>query len=219
MSKVKVIVMTLIASFAFGTVAVSSASAADEWFVNGTRLVGSAALAQEAPLDTLGTLLVPNLPLTIDCEGPLLLLGAYIYNPARVLANAFDFENCSTLSPAKCALSSSTIFTVGSDLQGIVTLAPSGGGAGRLAGKTGEPEFANLDIVGAECSIAGEKAVKGEVVFGAPGATTESETHELEGLGSQENNSLTVGGSNKAYIERGRALIRLASGSKWSFHG
>ena len=218
MSKVKVMVMALIASFAFGAVAVSTASAADEWFVNGTRLVGSAALAEEAKLDTLGTLLAPGLPLTVDCEGPLLLLGAYIYNPAQVLARQFDFRNCFVLSPAKCTLRSSTISTEGKDLQGTVTLAPGGGGAARLTGKTSEPQFTVLELQGAECSIAGEQPVKGEVTFGAPVAATELATHELEGLGSTENNSLAVG-KDKAYIEGGKALISLASGSKWSFHG
>ena len=99
-----------------------------------------------------------------------------------------------------------------------MTLAPGGGGAGRLTVKTPSAQFTVFEVAGSECSIAGEQPIKGEVTLGVPGATTESETHELEGLGSLENNSIAVG-KDKAYLEGGKGLVRLASGSKWSFHG
>lgn len=217
MSRAKIAVVALAGSLAFGAVAASCASAADEWFVNGTRLTGSAALAEEAKLDALETLLAPGLPLVLGCEGPLLLLGAYIHNPGILLVRQFDARNCFLLAPAECSLASSTTTTEGSDIQGIATLAPGGGGAGRLTVKTASAVLTTLEIVGASCAIAGEQPTIGEFTFGVPGVATESETHALEGLGSTENNSYIVG-IDHVYLEGAKALLRLASGSKWSFH-
>jgi hypothetical protein len=214
-SKVKVIVMALVASFAFGAVAVSTASAADEWFVSGTRLVGSAAVAEEAKLDGLGLLLSPELPLTLACEGPLLAKGAYIFNPAKLLATSLSFKNCFVQSPASCELVGSTITTKGSDLQGTVTLAANGSGA-RITGKTSEAAFTEIEFTGTNCALPAVAPIKGEITFGSAGSGTESEIHGLEGLGSVENNSLFIV-KDKAYLD-GKTLISLASGSKWSFH-
>ena len=69
MSRAKMAVVAFAASLAFGAVVASTASAADEWFVNGTRLVGSATLAEEVKLDTLGKLLAPGLPLKSAARG------------------------------------------------------------------------------------------------------------------------------------------------------
>ena len=82
--------------------------------------------------------------------------------------------------------------------------------------KTGT-EFVTLEFVGGSCAIAGEKPVKGSVTVGASTGQTENTLQPIEGLGSKENNSLTIGG-HPTFLEGGKALLKLASGSKWSFH-
>jgi hypothetical protein len=214
MPRATVIVAVLVGSFAFCTAAVSSASAADEWFVSGTQLVGSAALAEESKLDTLGLLLIPAVPFSLACEGPLLLLGAYISNPARLLARQLDFRNCFAQSSV-CTLVGNTITTEGNDIQGTVALATNGSGA-RISVKTPSSDFTILEFSGGSCALAGAQPLKGEVTFGSVGSGTESAGHPLEGLGSVENNSFDIFKDN-IYLD-GKALVSLASGSKWSFH-
>ena len=58
--------------------------------------------------------------------------------------------------------------------------------------------------------------MNGSVRVNAPTGQTEEELQAIEGQGSFENNSLEVAG-DKSYIEGGKALLKLASGSKWSF--
>jgi hypothetical protein len=214
-SKAKMIIVALIVSFALGAVAVSTASAADEWFVSGTRLVGSAAVAEEAKLDGLGLLLMPAVPFTLACEGPLLAKGTYIFNPAKILASQLSFKNCFVQTPAACTLVGTTITTLGNDLQGTVTLAANGSGA-RIAVKTPGRVFTEIELTGTECSLAGLTPIPGEFTLGSAGSATESATHALEGLGSVENNSSQID-KDKIYLD-GKALVSLASGSKWSFH-
>jgi hypothetical protein len=76
--------------------------------------------------------------------------------------------------------------------------------------------FATLVFKGT-CSEAGEQPVDGRLVARSIGASAELAKHPLEGLGTTENNSLELL-KGKAYLEKGKALIELASGLEFSFH-
>ena len=66
------------------------------------------------------------------------------------------------------------------------------------------------------CAFAGTEPLKGEVTLDAPTGQTDEASQAVEGLGSLENNSLEVA-KDKAYVEAGKTVLKLASGSKWSF--
>jgi hypothetical protein len=67
------------------------------------------------------------------------------------------------------------------------------------------------------CAFNGEEPVTGSLVAGAPTGQLSLLAQALTGLGSTEgNNSLQIA-SQKAYLDGGKALLTLASDSKWSF--
>jgi hypothetical protein len=214
MSKVKVIVALFLAALAVTAVVSASASAA-EWFVAGKALgTGSkATLTSKAVVDEAAVLNVPGLEIKISCSG---LSGT---NPEIIgkdagQATALTFESCSESSPAACKLSSPTVVT-----EPITALVSKGTGTDdrvNFKPKTGKT-FATLTFTGETCSLRGEKGVNGQVLTDAPTGQTELASQTLSGLGSVENVSLEIGG-NHAYIEKGRALLKLTSGSAWSFH-
>jgi hypothetical protein len=210
MSRTGPILVALIASFVFSAMAAGSAWAG-EWFVGGTKLTGSAALTVEARLSRLIRWLAPGI-VAIGCEGPLLLLGAYIHNPALILARRLDFRNCFVLTPESCSIEP-TIET--QELQGTVKTETSLENRVTYKPVVGKL-FATISFQGTGCVIAGETAVDGEVTLGMLNGQTEETTHVFEGLGSRENNSLEID-KEAVYLEGGGALVSLASGSKWSF--
>jgi len=67
------------------------------------------------------------------------------------------------------------------------------------------------------CAFNGVEVVKGELIAGAPTGQLELLTQSLTFLNSTENNSLEIGGGNKALLDGGHLLLTLASDSKWSF--
>jgi hypothetical protein len=214
MSRCRVVAVALFASLAFGAVAASSASAG-EWWVNGTKLASSAALSEGVTLGTLWRILAPAVPFIVECEGPLLVLRAYLSPPNVILARNIHFNNCLVLQPPNCILVLPRFLTLGSHITADVVPGLSGLPVAEL--KTSEPDLFELEFEGADCSIAGVNPIKGEFTSSLPGIQTESQTHVLEGLDSVENNSLSFV-KDKAYVLGGAELLTLASGSKWSFH-
>jgi hypothetical protein len=217
MSRVKVTAMALFAVIAMSAVAVSSASA--EWLVSGKALSGTAPLTTAAVVDAKTKLLVPSVEdLTIECAGSTLDgVEPRIEGTDRGFASSLTFLACSTINPAtNCKIESQP---VGISTNPILALAALK--AGEEDKVTFTPEtgkvFASIAFSTTNtCAFNGVEGVKGSVTVGAPGGTLESETHSIVGLGSVENNSLEVANS-KAYLIGGNALLKLASGSKWSF--
>jgi hypothetical protein len=213
-SKVRVTILMLIATMAISALASSAAQAAGgSWFVNGTKLPAGSkqALATTARVVTNAVLNVPVLGIKISCAN-LSGKSPEIIGTTTGEAEALTFEGCTELSPAKCSIAP----TIGTEpIQGDPFIPTKG--VTRVAftpqkGKT----FANINFKGAECSVAGEKAVKGAVNVNAPTAQTEQAEQPIEGLGSVENNALEVT-SDPAYIEGGKAFLKLSNGDGWSF--
>ncbi len=71
---------------------------------------------------------------------------------------------------------------------------------------------------GGDCALEGDQMILGAVTLAMKTGQTEESPQAIESLGSFENNSMEIVG-DKTYVESGKALVRLASGStSWSFH-
>ncbi len=218
MTKTKSIAALFIAAILLSALAATSASA-DSWFVNGAKLTGSEELTNTAKIDEKATLNVPGLSLKVTCAG-LSGVGPKIVAGENAEAEHLKFEACSEVEPSTCKVKESKVETepilalqalalfVGSKTQSVISI---------LHPKKAGGNFAILELEGT-CAIAGENPVKGLVKIADPTGTTELAAQLQEGLGSSEgNNSLEVD-KQKGFIEKGKILLTLKSGNKWSFH-
>ena len=206
-----------------GLVGATSASAgAMNWFVNGTELKSGekAALASTATVDSPTVLEVPGLSLEITCSGlsdtSAELVGGAAGEKATGQAQALKFETCSEITPPTCKLAPIDTNVTTEPVLALVLLVSSHPlplVSVLFQPKTGNT-FATLTFEGSKCSFAGEQGVSGRVLVSAPTGASEEATQAIEGLGSTENNSLIVD-KNHACIG-GKALLKLASGQKWS---
>jgi hypothetical protein len=218
MSKTIKMLTVVLAVCAFSAV-VSAQASAGEWFVGGSVLKGSAAIAGTASLSTAGVMKAPAVEnATVDCKVYLFLAHAAIVAGQPELAAAFTaafflceaFAQTGTCALGALAINSSLLnatVKVGSKSpEDRVLVLP------RTKSLLAEIPFSETNT----CAFAGVEGVKGSVTLAMPTGQSEESAQAIEGLGSVENNSLEIANS-KAYIT-GRALVKLASGSKWSFH-
>jgi hypothetical protein len=218
MSKVKVTITVLFAVFALSAVAAASASAA--WFVGGTELKAPTGLSTTAAVDATTKLLVPAVEdLTIECSGTTLDgTTARIEPPDKGFAAKLTFLACKTIKPVStCQIESEPTSISTNPILALV--ARGAGEEDRVAftPETGKV-FAQIQFLESNtCAFNGLEGVKGSVTVGAPTGTLELLSQAIVGLGSVENNSLEVANS-KAFLIGGKALLTLASDSKWSFH-
>jgi hypothetical protein len=199
---------------AFCVAMTSTAFAADSWYVNGTKLVGSAAFAQTASLT--GSELIDHPAeagnkIKIKCAGPLLIIGGGISAPDTNWAKELIFHGCKEEEPANCTVNDlietgEVVSLAELSARGVLIL---------FKPKTGNT-FTTFSFSGEKCSLAGEKPINGQLGLVSPHGATEAVEQELEGLGSIENNSLEIAGA-KAYL-KGTAKLKLSSGAKWGFH-
>jgi hypothetical protein len=218
MSKIKVTAMTAVALVAVFALSVVASASAAGWKVNGAALTGSAALATTAQVDAAATLtIVPGTgaKVKIVCSGSLLRgEKPEIDSTNTGMASKLTFEGCATTEPTKCALSSSTINT--NPISATVTTATAPADHVTFTPLT-KKTFAEVPFSATNtCAFNEPEPVNGAVTVNAPTGQTENGSQAIEGLGSIENNSLEVAG-DKSFIEGGKALLKLASGSKWSF--
>ncbi len=219
MAKTKALtIFTTLATLILAITTTTPASA-DSWFVNGAKLTGSEELINTAKIDEKLTFNVPGLSLEITCAG-ISAIGAKIVAGENKESEHLKFEGCSEIQPSTCKVKGSKVETeatiglqslalfVGSKTESVVTV---------LHPKKAGGNFAILELEGT-CAIAGENPIKGLVKIADPTGITELAAQLEEGLGSSEgNNSLEVD-KQKAFIEKGRILLTLKSGNKWSFH-
>jgi hypothetical protein len=188
-----------------------------EWLVTGTALATGAtlALATTAKVDESTVLNVPSLGIQLTCTGGSnkVLTGTkpYIQGPDGGGAESLIFEGCSEIGPSGCTIETQVptkpvVATVeyGANLEDRILFSPTTGHT-----------FAEVEFKGT-CALAGEKPVNGKAVLGGPSGQEELVAQPLAPLGTTENNSLEEG-KQPAYLEKGRALITLATGKTWSF--
>jgi hypothetical protein len=211
MSKVKMIVTTLIAVFAFSALASASASASTAgWMVGGTQLTTAAALATTAKVDEKGTLEVPLDAITIECKSSVLTgLEPKIESGTMGSAGSLIFKECASTA-ASCTIASPTIGTV--PLLAEATLEGALGVKVIFTPKTTKI-FTTIEYKGTECSLAGIKPVKGQATVKAPTGQDENTLQLIEA--DTTGGELEVGSTEA--ILKGSALLKLASGQPWSF--
>jgi hypothetical protein len=207
------ILIGLTVALALGTSAVASASAA--WYVEGTELSSTAALATTAKLDESVNLNVPSLGVKLTCTGGaskvLSATKPYIQAPGSLGAESLILQGCSEITPTSCEISE-TIAT--EPVAASVEKVEFPLDRIRLVPKTGKV-LASITFEGT-CLEAGEEPVDGSVTLDAAGLQEESATQSVSPLGTTENNSLELL-KDKSYLEHGKALLQLASGKVFAF--
>jgi len=187
------------------------------WHINGTPLAAgaTAALATTAHVDESTTLNSPSLGVKLTCSGETLSgKGAYIQGEASGGAESLTFSGCSELTPSTCRLEATTITSKA--LVASVELGTAPLDRIRFAPKSGK-SFTSITFEGTLCPVEGTQPINGQVVLDSKTGADELVTQPLEPLGTTENNSLELAGG-KVYLEKGKALLKLASGLPWSFY-
>jgi hypothetical protein len=193
----------------------ATAAAAGSWYVGGTKLATTAAAASTAGVDEATSFVLPSERVTCNGGGGKLVRYAGPKLKAADLweAESVVFLGCSEVEPAGCSVEN-TIAT--EPLVALLETTTSPLDRIRFKASKGNI-LATVVFEGASCDIAGEKPVDGQVVARLKQGQTENIIQLLEPLGSVENNSFELGGQ-KVFAEKGGALLKLAAGSKWSFH-
>ncbi len=202
--------------------AVDSASASANWFIDGNELGAgqTAALSTTAKVDADTVFNFSKLKLKIICTGSLFRgTSLEIAGGNTGKAASLIFEGCSTTEPATgCEIENQPASIVTNPILATARQGPSKTSADRITfapqvgAKFAEISLGLLD----KCGLS-SLTIKGTMTINAPTGQHEETLQAIEGLGSIENHSLESEGS-KVYLEGGKALLKLASGSKWSFH-
>jgi hypothetical protein len=207
MKRIRIIGVCLVAVFALGAVAVSSASAANLFQVNGSMTFGSRVISP-APITITGGKLAGD-GIEITCPS-LTILGGLIDEVGNLVDvnTSVTFTSCVELvKETKCKLSSSTISTV--PLTGILHSATEI----EVTPKSGT-EFVTItveNVPGKECTLDGTYTVTGDGILAVSTASTEEVEHTLT---LSANSKLKIN-TNPATIE-GSGKGKLETGEKWS---
>lgn len=213
MSKVKIIMMSLVAVFVFGALASASASAATAgWMVNGTLLSGLATLAPTAKVDKPGRLHAVGVE--IECSGELNGVEPMLESPNMATIARLTFTGCKSTAE-NCTLAgepNATISTV--PLLVEATLEGTLAAVATFSPKT-KTTFATFNYEGAKCGLKGLNSVTGHAKVLAPTGQDERTLQQINVITEESSGELKVGSSG-AGLE-GSALLQLASGQTWSF--
>jgi hypothetical protein len=229
MPRAKIIIATLLAGVTLSAVAADSASA--DWFVSGTKLAAgkTVAVASTAKLDTLLGVTIPFTGAVVTCTGngvTLLRISAAVLvaqtNPllGGLLLTTLIIEHCEVEAGGKsiCKLEEQPTSISTQPLKAILTKGPHTGEDRATFSPQTKNTIATLHFSEEDtCGLTGSVPLVGSLTMRLATGQSEEASQAMEGLGTTENNSLELGG-DKAYVTGGEALLRLASGSKWSFH-
>lgn len=194
---------------ALGAVASASASASS-WYD------GGAELASSAPLAT-STTMTENVQLysagvIIECSS-VELKSADIASHTGGQIEHLVYKGCSFVDEP-CSLSSSTIES--KPLTMTAALGKNSPEDTLLLKPTSGTVVAEYKIVGAECGLAGGVKLQGQMKFALPKGREELAEQEL--LIQTTNGAGELRWGSAEISLSGKAKLKLASGSKWSFH-
>jgi hypothetical protein len=203
------------AAFAFCVLEAGTASA-EGWVVQGTTLAKGAtlALASTAKVDESTDIHVPSLGVLLTCTGGsskvLKEQKPFIQGEGQLGAEGLTFQGCSEIKPSSCTIQTeiSTTAVVATFEEGL-----SPADRIRLAPKTGKA-LATIEFSGT-CAESGEQPLNNAVVLGASKLQEELAEQSFGGMDATENNSLELL-KDRAYIEGGKTLLKLASGLKFA---
>jgi hypothetical protein len=234
-SQAGMIAAALLATVVLSAATASAPSAADEWFIGGTKLSQlsskNAPLSMLVPVDEFSTITLNPLggasEVRMKCEGTNISAAtAYISAGGGGMAKSLVFEKCKIAQPtSNCELEKEgtgpkNLRNIETNALGITTLlvgSPTKVGI-NLKPLTGKV-FVALKLAETNTCLGGatEAPVNGSVLILSSDGPTEATVHTLMAQGSLENNSLEIGG-DKTIIEGGLALAKLANTANWSFH-
>lgn len=161
MSKAKLLIAASFAVFAFSAVAATTASAAEgDWDVNGTLLVGTAALANTALVLSFGRLVASGVE--IQCKAhEIEIKNGFIRSPDEILAESLVFHSCKVINEGttNCKLSEETIST--QPIHGLAELDTKGNPLNTLILILPLPSktFTVLNFTGETCALLGNQPV------------------------------------------------------------
>jgi hypothetical protein len=217
MPRAGAIIAALMTALVFSVTCAASASAESSWFIQDTKLVGTAKLASTASVQKSFEISIPAAKVVVTCSAKTFSdSGFELVATAGARAHSLTFEGCATTEPSKgCELTTSTIAT-----EPIT-------GTARSVTKTSEDRLtlspqtknllANLDFAEANtCAFNTQEPLKGALTMDMPTGQYEEEEQELESLGTLENNSLETAG-DKTYFKSGGGTVRVQSGTNWLF--
>lgn len=220
MQKRMTITVVRCATLAFVLSVWFAGSAHAAWFIGGSELKTSAALASSSSSEGGILLTVPSILVTVACSGSLVSGTGQEINSGNVIkAKSLAFNGCETIEPeTDCELAGEPALIITQPLTGTVTLGTTKSEdrikfVAQTKNLLATVSFAETNT----CVFNGEEPIKGSVTLAAPTDQSEEVVQDAEGLGSVENNSLEVGSGNKAYLEGCSLALELADRSKWSY--
>jgi hypothetical protein len=217
MPKVKTVVVTLIAALALSSAATGTAPAA-LWYVNGSHLNDPTDIFSQGTVDRVLLLNVPNARIKMTCSSTRLAWSlSELVPPNEILINSMEFPNCTVTEPTTCALEDQPLTWLSTPLMAVTAKGTAPADKLTLLPRTGT-RFGELPFTLASCPFEGIQPINGQVTMNMPAGQDESTLQLFEALGTTENSSLTIGAGSRLYLENGKVLWELHSGSKWSFH-
>lgn len=217
MSRAKTAIVALVAVLTCSA-AVTSAAPAALWYVNGSHLNDPTTLAASGTVDSEIVLNIPNTRIKVTCiSNSSTWHDSEVVPPNEILVELMELRTCEVAEPAACTLSGQPVNIRTTPLKAVVTKGTTPADKVTFLPRTGTL-FTELTFESGTCALEGIQPVRGQVTLNMPAGQNESTLQAFEGLGTVENNSLTIGAGSRLYLEGGRQLVYLASESKWSFH-
>jgi hypothetical protein len=142
----------------------ASTAFAGEWDVNGTKLVGTAALLNTALVLTLGDFELTEFRVPIECRGETIGIGGgQLTAPDSLLASSITLKECLVpIGEGACQITGGAISTL--PVQGLASLDGLLSTFIELLPKT-KTLFAIIPFEGSECPFKGSEALVGGIDF------------------------------------------------------
>ena len=210
-----ILMKTLLLCATTATIAATTAASASasQWYVGGKALTGSTKLATTTNVEEDITFSAPSLGLRITCTS-VNLVSPEITAPGSLKAQEETYlGGCkATEGPKGCTV----LHERGEPFAGLAGTAVLGTAPEDTLELKSPKAAAFIVFELAECgSLDGQMALTGKIPFAMPTGQTESVEQALVGKGTKST-SLEYEG-NYVYVT-GKFKLKLASGSKWSFH-
>ncbi|HEY3827612.1 MAG TPA: hypothetical protein VGL57_00305 [Solirubrobacteraceae bacterium] len=187
----------LLAAVVLSAAATQAASAA--WYVNGTVLTGTAALATTASVAEHVKLKAGGV--TVECTvSTLTTAGGEIKSPNKLAASKITFNECkgsgSCTVPSSIATVPVTAELTEQSLQDTATFTPQSGTL-----------FATIKYEGATCALAGTQPLTGKMTAKLPSGEEEETLQEVKANILEKSGELKLGSSAAEF--KGAALLKL----------
>lgn len=203
--------VTLVVCVAVALYVASVSTASAGWFVEGTELAGTAALAASAPVDEQFQLTASQVE--VKCSGSALnSVNPKIAASNTLAASSLEFSECK--GNAVCPLVGKTISTLPLSAELSEGTLPEDKAV--FLPTNSSKIFATIKFEGAECTFAGVNTLTGKQTATLPTGQEENVTQSISPKTATSGELKLV--SSSATL-KGTALVKLASGKVWAFKG